>query len=91
MVKWLSSPADGGVFVIRRDVKTYAWINTDELEEEIKRAKELGGYLIVTVEDPDLKNPMADKAFQIILNSNMDSQDPLDFHPLVKSTNERRN
>ena len=77
--------ADGGIFVYRRDLDRYGWISIERFRRFVVHAKSQGGYLVYSLEDGDLKKPACERAFRVILDAHMNTQDPVELLPLLRS------
>lgn len=76
----------GEVFIIRRDLRQYAWISLSQLREQVRFAESKGGYLVYTLEDGNLADKRADRACRVLVDCKLNSQDPIKVHPLVAKT-----
>jgi hypothetical protein len=75
---------DAEIFVYRRDLNKFGWASLTEFRQFVLHAKGHGGYLVYTLEDGDLQTPECQKAFDAILDAEMNTQDPIDLLPLVQ-------
>ena len=76
---------DGRIFVIRRDLKKYAWLSIEQFEREVRLAESRNDqdWIIYTLEDRNLSNRAVEDAFSVLSSSNLRTQDPLVVHPFA--------